>query len=69
MFVFCAFVIVGLVQRVLDSSLSIVGFIVHLLMLGNWVAIISRLLSWSYLVIYVWKNLIGPLSSCLIYRP
>ena len=41
--VFCEFVIVGLDQKALESSLSIFGFIVHLLMLGNWVAIISRL--------------------------
>ena len=41
--VFYESVILGFDQNALESSLSILGFIVHLLMLGNWIAIISRL--------------------------
>ena len=53
MFVFCAFVIVGLDQNAFDSSLSMYGFIVHLMIFGNLFVIISRLFYWSYLFMYV----------------
>ena len=53
----------GLDQNALDSSLSIFGFIVHLLMLGKLFVISSRLFSWSYLVIYVSRHLTG---LCLV---
>jgi hypothetical protein len=61
--VFCGSVIVGLDQKLLDISLSISGFLVHLLMLGNCYAKIFRLLSRSYLKIYVSRHLTGPLSG------
>ena len=48
-FVFCEYVIAGLDQ----ISLSMSGFIVHLLILGNYYAIISKLFSRSCLVMYV----------------
>ena len=43
MFVFCASVIVGLFQKLLDVSFSMVGFIVHLWMLGKSLASVSKL--------------------------
>jgi hypothetical protein len=64
--VFCEYVITGLDQKLLEISLSISGFIVHLLMLGNCSAIIFRLVSRSCLVIYVWRHLTGPLSGHLL---
>jgi hypothetical protein len=66
MHVFCEFVIARLDQKLLDVSLSILGFIVHLLILGNCSAIILRFLSLSYLVMYVSRHLTGPLSGFLI---
>ena len=50
----------------LDISLSISGFIVHLLMLGNCLAMVFRLLSWLYFVMNVSKHLTGPLSGLLV---
>ncbi len=61
--VFCESVIAGLDQKLLDISLSMSGFIVHLLMLGNCSAIISKLFSRSCLVMYVSRHLTGPFSS------
>ena len=63
MFIVCAYVIMGLCQNLLDSSLLIFGFVIHLLTLGNWVVIISRLFSRSYFLIYVCRHRIGPLSG------
>ena len=63
MFIFCASVIMGLCQNLLDSSLLIFGFVVHLLMLGNSVVIISRLFSRSCFLIYVCRHRTGPLSG------
>jgi hypothetical protein len=65
MLVFCESVIVGVDQNLLDISLFMSGFIVHLLMLGNCSAIIFRLVSRSCLVMYVWRHLTGPLSGRL----
>ena len=64
--VFCESVIVGLDQKLLDSSLSISGFIIHLLMLGNYSDNVFRLLFRSYLVMYVSRHLTGPLSGRLL---
>ncbi len=61
MLIFWESVIAGLDQKALDSSLSISGFIVHLLMLGKRIASSSRLFSRSYLVMYVSRHLTGPL--------
>ena len=47
MVVFCVSDIAGFVQNLLDSSLSISGFIVHLEMFGNFCAITSRFFSRS----------------------
>ena len=64
--VFLESVISGLVHKSFDSSLSIFGFIVHLQMLGNCCAIISRFLFRSCFLIYVSKHLTGPLSGLLV---
>ena len=56
---------VGLDQKLLDISLSISWFIVHLLMLGNCLDKFFKLLSLSCLVMYVSKHLTGPLSGLL----
>ena len=66
MHVFCESVIVGLDQNLLDISLSISGFIVHLVMLGNFLAIIFRFFSRSCFVMYVSRHLTGPLSGLLV---
>ena len=58
--------IAGLDHKLLDISLSILGFIVHLLMLGNCLAMVFRLLSRSCLVMYVSRHLTGPLSGRLV---
>jgi hypothetical protein len=50
----------------LEISLSISGFIVHLPMLGNCFAIILKLVSRSCLVMYVWRHLTRPLSGLLL---
>ena len=52
-----------LVQYSLDSSLSISSLAIHLSMLGNFVAIISKLYILSCLMICFSRNLIGPLSG------
>ena len=65
-FVFCESVIAGLDQKLLEISLSISGFIVYLQLLGNYSAIIFKLVSRSCLVMYVWKHLTGPLSGLLL---
>jgi hypothetical protein len=65
MLVFCESVIVRVDQNLLDISLSMSGFVVHLLMLGNCFAIIFILVSRSCLVMYVWRHLTRPLSGCL----
>jgi hypothetical protein len=65
MLVFCECVIVGVDQNLLDMSLSMSGFIVHLLMLGNRSASIFRLVSRSCLVMYVWRHLTMPLFGRL----
>ena len=64
--VFCESVITGLDQNLLDSSLSISGFIVHLEMFGNFCAIISRFFSLSCFWMYVSKHLTGPLSGLFV---
>ena len=66
MLVFCEYVIVVVVQNLLDVSLSMSGFIVHLLILGNCSDIIFKLVSRSCLVMYVWRHLTGPLSGRLL---
>ena len=43
--VFCESDIVGLDQNLMDNSLSISGFVVHLAMFGNFSAIILRFFS------------------------
>ena len=63
--VFCASVIRELYQKLLDSSLSMYGFVVYLLMLGNWFVMIAMFFSWSCLVRYVCRHLTCPLSGCL----
>ena len=52
-----------LVQYSLDSLLSMSSLAIYLSMLGNFVAIISKLYFLSYLMICFSKNLIGPLSD------
>ena len=64
-FVFYEYDIVGLDQNLLDNSLSISGFIVHLEMFGNFCAIILRFLSRSCFLRYVSRHLTGPLSGLL----
>ena len=66
--VFCEYDIAGLVHKLLDISLSILGFIVHMLMLGNCLAMVFRLFSRSCFVMYVSRHLTGPLS-CLLVGP
>ena len=66
MFVFCESVIVGVDLNLLDMSLSMSGFSVHMLMLENCSAIILRLVLRSCLVMYVWRHLTGPLSGRLL---
>ena len=63
--VFCEYVIMGLDQKWLDISLSMSWFVVHLLMLGNCIANLFRLLSLSCLVRYVSRHQTGPLSGLL----
>ena len=65
MHVFCESDIIGLDQKLLDISLSMSGFIVHLLMLGNCSDMVFRLLTRSCLVMYVSRHLTGPLSGRL----
>ena len=65
MFVFWESVIVDVDQNLLDVSLSMFGFIVQLLILGNCSDIIFRLVSRSCLVMYVCRHLTGPLSGHL----
>ena len=64
--VFCESVIIGLDQKWLDILLSMSGFDVHLLMLGNCIANFFRLLSLSCLVRYVSRHRTGPLSGLLV---
>ena len=52
-----------LVQYSLDSSLSMSSLAIHLSMLGNFVAIISKLYFLSCLMICFSRNLIGPFSD------
>ena len=52
-----------LVQYSLDSLLSMSSLAIHLSILGNFVAITSRLYFLSCLMICFSKNLIGPLSG------
>ena len=52
-----------LVQYSLNSSLSMSSLAIHLSMLGNSVAIISKLYFLSCLMICFSRNLIGPLSG------
>ena len=66
--IFCEYVIVGLDHNLLDNSLSISGFIVHLEMFGNLCVIILRFLSRSCFLRYVSRHLTGPLS-CLLAGP
>ena len=54
------------VQYLLKSSLSMFSLAIHLFILGNYVAIISKLFFLSYLMICFSKNLIGPLSKVLV---
>ena len=63
MVVFCESVITGLDQKLLDSSLSMSGLVVHLEILGNLCAIILRFFWRSCLWMYVSKHLSGPLSG------
>ena len=65
MHVFCEYDIIGLDQKLLDNSLSMSRFIVHLLMLGNCSDKVFILLSRSCLVKYVSRHLTGPLSGRL----
>jgi hypothetical protein len=65
MHVFCEYDIAGLDQKLLNIVLSISGFIVHLLMFGNCSDMVFRLLSRSYLAMYVSRHLTGPLSGRL----
>jgi hypothetical protein len=66
--VFCEYryLIAGLDHNLLDNSLSISVFIVHLEMFGNFCAIISRFFSRSCFWIYVSKHLTGPLSGLFV---
>ena len=52
-----------LVQYSLDSSLSMSSLAIHLSILGNYIAITSKLYFLSYLMIFFSRNLIGPLSG------
>ena len=52
-----------LVQYSLDGSLSMSPLVIHLSMLGKFVAIISKLYFLSCLMICFSRNLIGPLSG------
>ena len=61
--VFCGSVIIGLDQKLLHSSLSMSGFIVHLIMLGNFSDMVFKLLSRPCSVMYVSRHLTGPLSG------
>ena len=63
MLVFCSSVIVWLFQKSLDVLLFVMGFIVHLWMLGKSSAIISRLFLRSYFLMYSCRHLTGPLSD------
>jgi hypothetical protein len=63
--VFCESVIAGLDQNLLDNSLFMSGFIVHLEMFGNFRAITSRFFSRSCFWMYVSRHLTGPLSGLL----
>ena len=65
-FVICESVIARFFEKLLDISLSRMGFIVHLLMLENCSASISRLFLRSYLVMYDSRHLTGPLSGLLV---
>ena len=64
--VFCEYVIAGLVQNLLDNSLSISGLLVHLSMFGNFCAMIFKFLSRSYFCKYVSRHLTGPLSGLFV---
>ena len=64
-FVFCASVMVGLDQNSLEISLSMSGFIVHLLMFGKRCAMMSKLVLRSCFMRYSSKHLTGPLSGLL----
>ena len=66
MAIFCASDIAVFFQNLLDCSLSIYGFIVHLEMLGNFLAIISRFFSRSCFWMYVSRHLTGPLSGLFV---
>ena len=66
MVIFCGSVIEGLVQNLLDSSLSISGLLVHLFMFGNICAMIFKFFSLSCFWIYVSRHLTGPLSGLAI---
>ena len=64
--VFCEFVIIGLVQKSLESSLSISRLDVHFLVFGKRCAISARLLVRSYFFIYASRHRTGPLSGLRI---
>ena len=66
MAVFCGSVIMGLDQKLLESSLSISEFIAHLAMFGNFCAIIIKFFLRSCLWMYVSKHLTGPLSGLFV---
>ena len=59
-------VILGLFQNSLENSLLMYALLVHLLILGVYVAIFSRLFILSYFMISFSRNLTGPLSSVSI---
>ena len=59
-------VIVGLDQNLLDYSLSISRFLVHLVMFGNFCAIISRFLSRLCFWMYVSRHLTWPLFGLFV---
>ena len=50
-----------LVQYLLESTLSMSSLAIHLSILGNFVAITSKLYFLSCLMMYFSRNLIGPL--------
>ena len=61
MFVFCESINSRLFQKSLDISLSMMGFMVHLLMLGKSSANIYRLFSRLYFFMNSTRHLTGPL--------
>ena len=55
--IFCEYGIAGLDYKLLDNLLSIYRFIVHLAILGNFCALISRILSRPCFWMYVFRHL------------